>query len=171
MMNWCSSNPFDSSDNVRSQIARYTKKGKNGVRNSSTNLACLASFRLQRLTLLRLSYLSRTHEMNKEEIFFSTLLHQRSLIKSHFLPSILDFLLNFHYPNCHQNYQPITPRTRVEKYTREDGKFAVLGSPAYGSGWSTRARDEDEESLLFDAKIVKAVLAGFYHAVASLAIM
>lgn len=59
----------------------------------------------------------------------------------------------------------------VERYTREDGKIAVLISPGYGSGWSTWAPDEDVEALLFDARIVKAVLAGLHHAAGSLAIM
>lgn len=59
----------------------------------------------------------------------------------------------------------------VERYTREDGKVAVLISPGHGAGWSTWAADEDVEFLLFDAKIVKAVLAGLDHIAGSLAVM
>lgn len=60
---------------------------------------------------------------------------------------------------------------RVERYTRKDGKIAVLISPGYGAGWSTWAPEKDVEALLFDAKIVKAVLAGLHETAASLAIM
>lgn len=61
---------------------------------------------------------------------------------------------------------------RVERYTPEDGKIAVLISPGYGAGWSTWAlEEEDVEALLFDDKIVKAVLAGLHHTAASLATM
>lgn len=59
----------------------------------------------------------------------------------------------------------------VERYTREDGKVAVLISPGYGAGWSTWASDEDVEFFLFDATMVKAVLAGFPQIAGSLATM
>ncbi|MCJ1344295.1 hypothetical protein MMC31_002498 [Peltigera leucophlebia] len=59
----------------------------------------------------------------------------------------------------------------VERYTREDGKVAVLISPGYGAGWSTWASDEDVEFFLFDATMVKAVLAGFRQIAGSLATM
>lgn len=59
----------------------------------------------------------------------------------------------------------------VERFTREDGKIAVLILPEYGGGWSMWVSEEDEEVLLFDVQIVKAVLAGHHHTAASLAAM
>lgn len=57
----------------------------------------------------------------------------------------------------------------VERFTREDGKVAVLISPDYGAGWSTWVSEEDEEALLFHAQIVKEVLDGNHRKAASLA--
>lgn len=57
----------------------------------------------------------------------------------------------------------------VERFTREDGKVAVLISPDHGAGWSTWVSEEDEEALLFHAQIVKAVLDGNSRKAASLA--
>lgn len=57
----------------------------------------------------------------------------------------------------------------VERFTREDGKVAVLISPEYGAGWSTWVSEEDEEALLFDTQMVQAVLAGQDRTAASLA--
>jgi hypothetical protein len=48
--------------------------------------------------------------------------------------------------------------TKVEKYIREDGMVGVLVSPGYGAGWSTWARPAEEEAMLFDKRIVQAVL-------------
>lgn len=59
----------------------------------------------------------------------------------------------------------------VERFTREDGKVAVLILPEYGAGWSTWVSEEDEEVLLFDVQIVKAVLPGRHHTATSLAAM
>lgn len=57
----------------------------------------------------------------------------------------------------------------VKRFTREDGKVAVLISPDHGAGWSTWVSEEDEEALLFHAQIVKAVLDGNCRKAASLA--
>jgi hypothetical protein len=40
-----------------------------------------------------------------------------------------------------------------------NGKVAILVSRGYGTGWSSWARNGEEQDLLFDADIVKAVLA------------
>jgi len=50
--------------------------------------------------------------------------------------------------------------TKVEKYIREDGMVGVLVSPGFGSGWSTWAERGEEEAMLFDKRIVQAVLDG-----------
>lgn len=57
----------------------------------------------------------------------------------------------------------------VERFTREDGKVAVLISPDYGAGWSTWVGEQDKEALLFHAQIVKEVLDGNHRGAASLA--
>lgn len=57
----------------------------------------------------------------------------------------------------------------VERFTREDGKVAVLISSDHGAGWSTWVSEEDEEALLFQAEIVKSVLDGNCRKAASLA--
>lgn len=57
----------------------------------------------------------------------------------------------------------------VERFTREDGKVAILFSPEYGAGWSTWVSEEDEEALLFHTQIVKEVLDGNHRKAASLA--
>lgn len=57
----------------------------------------------------------------------------------------------------------------VERFTREDGKVAVLISPEYGAGWSTWVSEEDGEVLLFHTQIVKEVLDGNHRKAASLA--
>lgn len=59
----------------------------------------------------------------------------------------------------------------AERFTREDGKVAVLISPEYGAGWSAWVSEEDEEALVFDAKIVGADLAGDHYTTAYLAAM
>ena len=40
-----------------------------------------------------------------------------------------------------------------------DGKVAVLFSPDYGAGWSTWAREEIREAVLFDPAMVELVEA------------
>lgn len=57
----------------------------------------------------------------------------------------------------------------VERFTREDGKVAVLISPDYGAGWSTWVSEQDKEALLFHAQIVKEVLDGNHRGAASMA--
>lgn len=44
-----------------------------------------------------------------------------------------------------------------KKYER-DGEVAVLISPGYGGGWSTWNDEEYRDQLLFDSRIVEAVL-------------
>lgn len=46
-----------------------------------------------------------------------------------------------------------------EKRYDEEGNVAVLISPNFGAGWSTWSRGEDTEALLFDSRLVDAVLA------------
>lgn len=57
----------------------------------------------------------------------------------------------------------------VERFTREDGKVAVLISPDYGVGWSTWVSEQDKEALLFHAQIVKQVLDGHHRGAATMA--
>ena len=48
------------------------------------------------------------------------------------------------------------------EYTKrydEEGNVAVLISPGFGAGWSTWSHGEDTEALLFDSRLVDAVLA------------
>lgn len=48
------------------------------------------------------------------------------------------------------------------EYTKrydEEGSVAVLISPGFGAGWSTWSRGEETEALLFDSRLVDAVLA------------
>ena len=42
----------------------------------------------------------------------------------------------------------------------EHGRVAVLVSHGFGAGWSTWADDEEAEAMLFDSRVVDAVLAG-----------
>lgn len=42
----------------------------------------------------------------------------------------------------------------------EQGRVAVLISRGFGAGWSTWAEDEEAEAMLFDSRIVDAILAG-----------
>lgn len=41
----------------------------------------------------------------------------------------------------------------------EQGRVAVLISPGFGAGWSSWANPKDAEALLFDSRLVDAVLA------------
>ena len=48
------------------------------------------------------------------------------------------------------------------EYTKrydEEGNVAVLISPGFGAGWSTWSRGQETEALLFDSRLVDAVLA------------
>lgn len=47
-----------------------------------------------------------------------------------------------------------------QKRYNEDGQVAVLISHGFGAGWSTWASAGEEEAMLFDSRIVDAVLAG-----------
>jgi hypothetical protein len=47
-----------------------------------------------------------------------------------------------------------------EKRYNEEGQVAVLISPGFGAGWSTWAHNGEGEALLFDSRLVDAVLAG-----------
>lgn len=52
------------------------------------------------------------------------------------------------------------------EYTKrydEEGRVAVLISPGFGAGWSTWSRGEETEALLFDSRLVDAVLAKMPH--------
>lgn len=49
---------------------------------------------------------------------------------------------------------------KFEKRYDEQGRVAVLVSPGFGAGWSTWADDSEAEAMLFDSRIVDAVLAG-----------
>jgi len=55
----------------------------------------------------------------------------------------------------------------VEKFIR-DGKVAVIYSPGYGAGWSTWNKREAEK-LMFDKKIVIAVLEGNHKEIKKIA--
>ncbi len=46
-----------------------------------------------------------------------------------------------------------------EKRYNEEGQVAVLISPGFGAGWSTWADPSIEEAVLFDSRLVDAVLA------------
>lgn len=46
---------------------------------------------------------------------------------------------------------------KYEKYIREDGKIAALYSPGFGAGWYSW--NTQHEGLVFDAEIVRAVMA------------
>lgn len=46
-----------------------------------------------------------------------------------------------------------------EKRYDENGLVAVLISPGFGAGWSTWSHGQDSEALLFDSRLVDAVLA------------
>lgn len=46
-----------------------------------------------------------------------------------------------------------------EKRYNEEGQVAVLISPGFGAGWSTWADSSIEEAVLFDSRLVDAVLA------------
>jgi len=48
---------------------------------------------------------------------------------------------------------------QYEKRYDEHGNVAVLISPGFGAGWSTWAHDGENEALLFDSRLVDAVLA------------
>ncbi len=48
---------------------------------------------------------------------------------------------------------------KFEKRYDEQGRVAVLISPGFGAGWSTWAALDEAEALLFDSRIVDAVLA------------
>ena len=48
--------------------------------------------------------------------------------------------------------------SEYEKLER-DGKIAVLYSPGFGAGWSTRNTEAKYQGLLFDREIVEFVLA------------
>lgn len=48
-----------------------------------------------------------------------------------------------------------------QKRYDEHGNVAVLISGGFGAGWSTWAREGEGEALLFDSRIVDAVLAGW----------
>ena len=50
-----------------------------------------------------------------------------------------------------------------EKRYNEQGQVAVLISPGFGAGWSTWAHDGEGQALLFDSRLVDAVLAGMPH--------
>jgi hypothetical protein len=48
------------------------------------------------------------------------------------------------------------------EYTKrydEEGRVAVLISPGFGAGWSTWSRGKETEALLFDSRLVDAILA------------
>jgi len=46
-----------------------------------------------------------------------------------------------------------------EKRYNEEGQVAVLISPGFGAGWSTWGGRDDSEALLFDSRLVDAILA------------
>ena len=46
-----------------------------------------------------------------------------------------------------------------EKRYNEEGQVAVLISPGFGAGWSTWSGGDDSGALLFDSRLVDAVLA------------
>ena len=48
---------------------------------------------------------------------------------------------------------------QYEKRYDENGNVAVLISPGFGAGWSSWSHGEDTEGLLFDSRLVDAVLA------------
>ena len=58
--------------------------------------------------------------------------------------------------------------SEYEKLER-DGKIAVLYSPGFGAGWSTRNTEAKYQGLLFDREIVELVLADDLDAAISLA--
>ena len=47
-----------------------------------------------------------------------------------------------------------------EKRYNEEGQVAVLISPGFGAGWSTWSHNGNAEAMLFDSRLVDAVLAG-----------
>ena len=46
-----------------------------------------------------------------------------------------------------------------EKRYNDQGQVAILISPGFGAGWSTWADSSIEEAVLFDSRLVDAVLA------------
>ena len=48
---------------------------------------------------------------------------------------------------------------QYEKRYDENGNVAVLISPGFGAGWSSWSHGEGTEALLFDSRLVDAVLA------------
>jgi len=46
-----------------------------------------------------------------------------------------------------------------EKRYNDQGQVAILVSPGFGAGWSTWADSSIEEAVLFDSRLVDAVLA------------
>jgi hypothetical protein len=50
-------------------------------------------------------------------------------------------------------------KMEFEKRYNEEGQVAVLISPGYGAGWSTWAHNGNAEAMLFDSRLVDAVLA------------
>lgn len=56
----------------------------------------------------------------------------------------------------------------VEKLFK-DGKVAVIYSPGYGAGWSTR-NSENADSLVFDRNLAEAVIANDLEKVKAIAL-
>jgi hypothetical protein len=49
---------------------------------------------------------------------------------------------------------------KFEKRYDDEGRVAVLISHGFGAGWSTWADPDEAEAILFDSRIVDAVLTG-----------